>query len=67
MVGGAPGATPYKAGGLAQPTAGTGTMAGGLMAGAGATSAAGLKPQKIEEEYKGEQWGTSVQGGAGKF
>lgn len=60
MVGGAPGATPYKAGGLAQPTAGTGTMAGGLMAGAGATSAAGLKPQRIEEKYSGVQTGVQV-------
>lgn len=47
MAGGAAGATPYRAGGLAQPTAGTGQMAGGMMSGAGTTSAAGLRPQKI--------------------
>lgn len=59
MATAAPGVTPYRAGGLAQPSPGAGTMAGGLMAGAGATSAAGLRPQKTTKESKQEEWGVT--------
>jgi len=58
----APGATPYQPGALPTYRTETGQMAAGTMAGAGATSAAGLRPQKETTDYEKTEYGVKVGG-----